>query len=58
MNTKRILCALKEPKKFLTFFIFKTARIYPDEIYQIMLFPLSTGYKLKHKIPQTYNEKL
>lgn len=58
MNTKRIIRAFKEPKLILKYILVKTARLYPDELYLKMLFPLRTGYKLNLKNPQTFNEKL
>lgn len=58
MNIKRIFRAIKEPKRILKYLLIKTARLFPDELYLKMLFPLRTGYKLNLKNPQTFNEKL
>ena len=53
-----ILKAIKNPKSILKFIIYKTARLYTDQQYLKMLFPLRTGYKLNLKNPKTFNEKL
>lgn len=58
MNIKRIFRAIKEPKRILKYLLIKNARLFPDELYLKMLFPLRTGYKLNLKNPQTFNEKL
>lgn len=58
MNTKRIIRSFKEPKRILKYILVKTARLFPDELYLKMLFPLRTGYKLNLNNPQTFNEKL
>lgn len=54
----KIIRALKEPRRIFKYILIKTARLYPDELYLKMLFPLRTGYKLNLKNPQTFNEKL
>lgn len=58
MNIKRIFRAIKEPNRILKYLLIKNARLFPDELYLKMLFPLRTGYKLNLKNPQTFNEKL
>ena len=45
-------------EKILRCVVFRTAKIYPDELYLKLLFPLRTGYKLNLKNPRTFNEKL
>lgn len=58
MTISKIIRAIKEPKRILKYLLIKTARLYPDELYLKMLFPLRTGYKLNLKNPQTFDEKL
>lgn len=58
MNISRFIRIIKEPKRILKYIVIKSARLYPDELYLKMLFPLRTGYKLNLKNPQTFNEKL
>lgn len=58
MTISKIIRAIKEPNRILKYLLTKTARLFPDELYLKMLFPLRTGYKLNLNNPQTYNEKL
>lgn len=58
MIKSKIIRALKDPKRILKYLLIRTARLFPDELYLKMLFPLRTGYKLNLKNPQTFNEKL
>lgn len=58
MNFNKIVRGLKEPRKIFMHLVYKTARIWSDETFLKMLFPLRVGYKLNLDNPQTYNEKL
>ena len=58
MKLKNVINSLKDPRKILKYLVYKTARIWPDEIFLKMLFPLRVGYKLDLDNPKTYNEKL
>ena len=58
MNIERIIRGVTQPRKLIKFLVYKTARIWPDELYLKMLFPLRVGYKLNLKCPRTFNEKL
>ena len=58
MKFKRIIRGLKQPHKLLKYIVYKTAKIWPDETFLKMLFPLRVGYKLNLDNPKTFNEKL
>lgn len=58
MTLRQIVRGLKEPRKILMYLLLKTAKMWSDEQFLKMLFPLRTGYKLNLKNPQTFNEKL
>lgn len=58
MNLKRIIQSIKQPTKILKFIVYRTARLWSDETYLKMLFPLRVGYKLNLDNPKTFNEKL
>lgn len=58
MNTSTIIKAVREPKRILRYLIFKTARLWSDEMYLRSYFYLKLGYKLNLKNPKTFNEKL
>lgn len=58
MDFKRIIRGLKQPHKLFKYIVYKTAKIWSDETFLKMLFPLCVGYKLNLDNPKTFNEKL
>lgn len=58
MSFNQIIGCLKRPRKIFRILICKTARIWSDETFLKILFPLRVGYKLNLDNPKTFNEKL
>lgn len=58
MDFNRIIRSLKQPRTLFKYIVYKTARIWSDETFLKMLFPLRVGYKLNLDNPKTFNEKL
>lgn len=54
----RFIKIFTNPKSALKYMLIKTARLYGDELFLKMMFPLRVGYKLNLNNPKTYNEKL
>lgn len=55
---RKIKTVLKNPESILQKTLYSTSRVFSDELYLKLLFPLKTGYRLNLNNPRTYNEKL
>lgn len=54
----RFVKIFTKSKSALKYILLKTARLYGDELFLKMMFPLRVGYKLNLDNPKTFNEKL
>lgn len=58
-SIKHKIQSFKEnPKRLFSYFLKKTAFLYPDRLFLKMMFPLKMGKKLDLNNPLTFNEKL
>lgn len=58
MTIRQIIRGFKQPRKILMYLLLKTAKMWSDEQFLKMFFPLRMGYKLNLKNPRRFNEKL